>query len=69
MKGVHTIYASNSSAFPEKVIVLYQGEAFPTAIGVHAVFRYLTYVPGLNNTFSEIEICEIGIVVASLISS
>ncbi|VDI83389.1 Hypothetical predicted protein [Mytilus galloprovincialis] len=62
MKGVHTIYASNSSAFPEKVIVLYQGEAFPTAIGVHAVFRYLTYVPGLNNTFSEIEICEIGIV-------
>ncbi|CAC5376554.1 unnamed protein product [Mytilus coruscus] len=62
MEGVHTIYASNSSVFPDKAIVLYQGESLPTAIGVHAVFRYLTYVPAFNNAVLGMEICEIGIV-------
>lgn len=60
--GNHTIYASNASDLWENGTVLYRGESLPTVINVSAVFRYLTYVSRNQNKFSELEVCEIGIV-------
>ncbi|CAG2245818.1 unnamed protein product [Mytilus edulis] len=60
--GNHTIYASNTSHLWENETVLYMGEALSNVINVSGVFRYLTYVSRNRNKFSELEVCEIGIV-------
>ncbi|XP_063446092.1 plexin-2-like [Mytilus trossulus] len=60
--GNHTIYASNTSHLWGNETVLYLGEALPDVINLSGVFRYLTYVYRNQNKFSEIEVCEIGIV-------
>ncbi|XP_071160360.1 uncharacterized protein [Mytilus edulis] len=60
--GNHTIYASKASHLWGNETVLYMGEALPNVIKVSGVFRYLTYVSRNQNKFSELEVCEIGIV-------
>ncbi|XP_071132561.1 receptor-type tyrosine-protein phosphatase F-like [Mytilus edulis] len=59
---VHKIYASNSSAEPEKGTVLYQGKLLPQNIKTYAVLRYLTYIPAIKTASLELEMCDIGIV-------
>ncbi|XP_071160326.1 uncharacterized protein [Mytilus edulis] len=61
-RGNHTIYASNASDLWVNGTVLYRGESVPTVINVSSIFRYLTYVSRNQNKFSELEVCEIGIV-------
>lgn len=61
-KGNHNIYASNASDIWENGTVLYIGDSLPTVINVSAVFRYLFYVSSIQELFSNIGVCEIGIV-------
>ncbi|CAC5417489.1 MEGF10_11 [Mytilus coruscus] len=61
-EGTHTLYASNTNNAWKSGIILYQGNTLPSEINFNAVFRYLTYVPPVKGTFSELEICEIGII-------
>ncbi|VDI43321.1 Hypothetical predicted protein, partial [Mytilus galloprovincialis] len=60
--GNHTIYASNSSGIWENGTVLYRNKSLPTVIYVDAVFRYMIYVPPIQDENSSLEICEVGIV-------
>ncbi|CAG2238871.1 unnamed protein product [Mytilus edulis] len=59
--GNHTFYASNTSGLSEHSTVLYSDQSIPSAIKVTTHFRYLIYVPLINDK-SSLEICEIGIV-------
>ncbi|CAC5355160.1 unnamed protein product [Mytilus coruscus] len=59
--GHHTVYASNNSNTWSIGDVLYNGTTLPTEITFTAVFRYLIYVPPVNGSSSELELCEIGI--------
>lgn len=59
--GNHTFYASNTSGLSEHSTVLYGDQSIPSAIKVTTHFRYLIYVPLINDK-SSLEICEIGIV-------
>ncbi|CAC5417493.1 unnamed protein product [Mytilus coruscus] len=56
------LYASNTSISWENGTVLYQGKSLPTEIYFNVVFRYLTYVPPVQDISSELEVCEIGII-------
>ncbi|XP_071159994.1 plexin A3-like [Mytilus edulis] len=60
--GNHTIYASNSSGIWENGTVLYRNETLPTVILVDVVFRYMIYVPPIQDENSSLEVCEVGIV-------
>ncbi|VDI44159.1 receptor-type tyrosine-protein phosphatase T [Mytilus galloprovincialis] len=59
--GHHTVYASNTSNNWTSGTVLYNSTNLPVDVSFSAVFRYLTYVPPVQGGFSELEICEIGI--------
>ncbi|CAC5398621.1 unnamed protein product [Mytilus coruscus] len=61
-EGHHTVYASNTSTTWKDGKVLYSGKSLPTEITFNAVFRYLTYDIPVLGIYSEIEICEIGII-------
>ncbi|CAC5418228.1 PTPRT [Mytilus coruscus] len=60
-EGYHFVYASNNSDTWSIGEVLYNGTTLPTEITFTAVFRYLTYVPPVKDSSSELELCEIGI--------
>ncbi|VDI14938.1 Hypothetical predicted protein [Mytilus galloprovincialis] len=60
--GKHIYYASNTSDFLTNGTILYEGQIENTNINFSAVLRYLTYVPPVHDNFSELEICEIGII-------
>lgn len=60
--GNHTIYASNSSGIWENGTVLYRDTSLPTEIYVDSVFRYMIYVPPIQDENSSLEVCEVGIV-------
>ncbi|XP_063398995.1 platelet endothelial aggregation receptor 1-like [Mytilus trossulus] len=60
--GYHTIYASNDSNTWNNGIVLYNETSVPTEINLQAVFRFLTYARPVQNPFTELELCEIGII-------
>ncbi|CAC5418187.1 PTPRT [Mytilus coruscus] len=61
-EGHHTVYASNNSNTWNSGTVLYNGTFLPTEINFQAVFRFLTYVPPVRSPFTELELCEIGII-------
>ncbi|VDI55259.1 Hypothetical predicted protein [Mytilus galloprovincialis] len=61
-EGHHTIYTSNDSNTWESGTVLYNGTILPTEIHFDAVFRFLIYVPPVQNPTIELELCEIGII-------
>ncbi|XP_052071237.1 multiple epidermal growth factor-like domains protein 10 isoform X2 [Mytilus californianus] len=61
-EGIHTIYASNTSTSWKSGTILYKETSLPSEINLHAVFRYLTYESSVESFFSELEVCEIGIV-------
>ncbi|XP_052087518.1 receptor-type tyrosine-protein phosphatase T-like [Mytilus californianus] len=58
----HTFYASNESNAMNSGTVLYNGTFLPTEINFEAVFKFLTYVPPVQIPFTELELCEIGII-------
>ncbi|XP_063443549.1 multiple epidermal growth factor-like domains protein 10 [Mytilus trossulus] len=60
--GSHIVYASNTSNSWKTGTVLYEEIVLPTRINVSAVFRYLTYVPPVQGTSSELDVCEIGVI-------
>ncbi|CAC5417490.1 unnamed protein product [Mytilus coruscus] len=62
--GSHTLYTSNTSNFLKNGTILYDDQIVPTRVNFSAVFRYLTYVmyvSPVHGYFSELEVCEIGI--------
>ncbi|VDI27171.1 Hypothetical predicted protein [Mytilus galloprovincialis] len=61
-EGNHTLYASNTSTSWQSGTILYKETSLPSEINVYAVFRYLTYESPVEGLFSELEVCEIGIV-------
>ncbi|CAC5418182.1 MEGF10_11 [Mytilus coruscus] len=61
-EGHHTFYASNESNAMNSGTVLYNGTFLPTEINFEAVFKFLTYVPPVQIPFTELELCEIGII-------
>ncbi|VDI77999.1 Hypothetical predicted protein [Mytilus galloprovincialis] len=61
-EGNHTLYASNTSTSWQSGTILYKETSLPSEINLYAVFRYLTYESPVEGLFSELEVCEIGIV-------
>ncbi|CAC5360073.1 PLXNA [Mytilus coruscus] len=61
-EGNHTVHASNASSTWENGAVLYRGESLPTMINVDVICRYIIYVSSIQDQFSDLEVCEIGIV-------
>lgn len=61
-EGHHIVYASNDSNTWKSGSVLYNGTFLPTELNFESVFRFLTYAPPVRFPFTELEICEIGIV-------
>ena len=59
--GNHSLYASNTSNSWKTGTILNEDHFLPSKINVSAVFRYLTYEPPVQDTSSELEVCEIGI--------
>ncbi|XP_076075891.1 uncharacterized protein LOC143046657 [Mytilus galloprovincialis] len=62
LEGNHTLYASNTSTSWKFGSILYKDTLLPTEISCYVVLRYLTYVPPTEGSFSDLEVCEIGIV-------
>ncbi|CAC5418190.1 PTPRT [Mytilus coruscus] len=61
-EGHHTVYSSNNSNTWNSGTVLYNGTYVSTEINFTAFFRFLTYVPPVHNPFTDLELCEIGII-------
>ncbi|XP_071122933.1 receptor-type tyrosine-protein phosphatase epsilon-like [Mytilus edulis] len=59
--GMHSVYASNTSTCANG-IVLYNEKDLPTEIHFYEVFRYLTYLPKIQGSSFDLEVCEIGII-------
>lgn len=60
--GYHTVYGSNDSNIWNSGIVLYNGTILPPEIKFQEVVRFLTYVPPVGIPFTNLELCEIGII-------
>ncbi|XP_071176446.1 uncharacterized protein [Mytilus edulis] len=58
----HTIYASNDSTIWENGAILYRNESLPSMIKVDVICRYIIYASTIRDHFSDLEVCEIGIV-------
>ncbi|VDI43610.1 Hypothetical predicted protein, partial [Mytilus galloprovincialis] len=59
--GMHSVHASNTSTWTNG-IELYNENVLPKEIHFNEVFRFLTYLPKIQGSSFDLELCEIGII-------